>query len=477
MSNRISQDRTVQALNPIGGGIVRGIQNETEVKEQASLLVIGFSCLLLLALANFFVYLISGRYFIEDHAYVFITLNLSLLLLLATYSPVSSLALLLAILPMAERLFEFEIWVITWNPYTLGVVAFSVYMLYSVFIKGKKFFWKTHDVILVVILLSFFASTMFSENIYESGYLYFHSLVIPFLSYALIKVFIEKEADFEFVKSIFFASITFLALYTFYLFLKTHTRPYPFGVPPIGVATLIVLPLIYWLLSGRFKSPFRLPLFLVNVAGLVSTASRVYVLSFLASPFLKKLAKRGLLKLYLAFMIVGLVFTVLISVKPEIIKPPRDVQWSKETTLRRLTDIDYYRDALYRRAVLYRYGFEVFLEHPILGAGLFRESKRLGGRYITQHNFHVEWLEYSGILGWSLFFLMFAFFFREAEKGDETTRLFGLIVLVMLMNSFTNGFMHGKMPYVIFVTMGFAMARKKLIETGVLQVKDSTEGR
>ena len=125
-------------------------------------------------------------------------------------------------------------------------------------------------------------------------------------------------------------------------------------------------------------------------------------------------------------------------------------------------DINLWKEALYWRAFSYHEGIANFSSAPVFGVGLYK-----GEVYVTRHNFHVEWLEYGGIVGYLLYtgsFLLHFLSFSAYATFDRFIAINLLILLVILSNSFTNGFMHGIMPYIAFVIIGFNEARRKMIK-------------
>lgn len=380
------------------------------------------------------------------------------------------LCLALFILPYAKKILNFEIWVITFNPYTISIVLLSFYSLFLVLFGRIRYEFDLIDFIILLICISFFTSTILSENVIDAGFLAFHAIFIPVLSYFAIKALTENDFDYKLLIYFFLFSLSVYAAFALINFLKTHERVFVFSVPPIGVATYLSVAIFYLLYNKWYKNFWGFLSFLLNVSGFLVTFSRVYTLTVLFSPVFYKIFRKGKAMLLISFFFISTLFlTIAISYSPNFLTKVDEDQCfkvrSQERTFMRLLNIDFYKCALYSRAMLYKIGLENFSDHPFFGVGLYRGPTR-GLAVITQHNFHIEWLEFGGFFGYILYIALFTCFFKKygAFVSDNIIAINLLIVFVILCNSLTNGFMHGKIPYVAFIVMGFTAARHKILK-------------
>ena len=101
------------------------------------------------------------------------------------------------------------------------------------------------------------------------------------------------------------------------------------------------------------------------------------------------------------------------------------------------------------------------MKHPILGTGL-----KPGRVNVTTHNFHIEWLQYGGIIGGILgtgIFLSFFLLNRSTIQKDPYRVAIFCIIAIVLMNCMTNGIMHGYRNIVIFGLIGMTEARRLIM--------------
>lgn len=235
-----------------------------------------------------------------------------------------------------------------------------------------------------------------------------------------------------------------------------------FSRDSIAIGTFALVSLAYLVFSGRYKSGVGLFLILGNIGGLAASLSRGYIVLIALTPILYRVVRRGWgLGLLLSFMLTTLAVTVVLTDQPELSKPEGKFSTQFENSLERITNPDYWKMGLYSRLLTFRSSIRNFEENPIFGTGL----KTLVGTATTVHNVHLEWLEYGGFIGYGLFFSVFGLHFWSTArfaKADPLVAANLVIVLVILLNGLTNGFMHGVMPYVAFIVMGFNEARARL---------------
>ena len=122
----------------------------------------------------------------------------------------------------------------------------------------------------------------------------------------------------------------------------------------------------------------------------------------------------------------------------------------------RLFSPSHWMYSLQIRFLDHRTGLDVFLKHPVLGTGILP-----GEHMVTQHNFHVEWLQCGGVVGYVLFALtIMDFFWRLGPRcrNDKELAITVAAAMAVMLNSLLNGLLHGEIPLLLFTIFGFGMA-------------------
>lgn len=403
-----------------------------------------------------------GDKFARDLAIPFAIIDSILILIGIILDRVGFLALILASLPFSYGIGQIEIGIVTFNPYILGMIFYVVIMLPEIF----RFFLNTKISVTERILLSlslvFFISTLYSDDLIGSGYLAFHAIFIPLITFIVLKYSLRKEDEWEKVNVIFLSGTVAFAAFAIIAYAETQTRATAFGVPYIGVATLMVVPIIKLITMHAWRNIFLALSLLISIIALLVTFSRMYLVVLLFAPLMYRFIRKGFAaSLIVALFSISMLFTLTLVFMP---KDFNNFSYDKEeeSTYQRITNIENWMRSLYGRAYAYEYGFNNFYTSPIVGVGLYK-----GKKMVTQHNFNVEWLEYGGLLGYFLYIAVFIYHFRHAQywaKHDTYIASNLLIILVILANSSTNGFMHGIMPIVAFLVMGLTESRIRILK-------------
>lgn len=384
------------------------------------------------------------------------------------------LCMVLAFLPFTEGAFKFEFGIITFSPFTMGIIVLGLAALFLVLLGRVRYRLERFDLVLAALCVFYMCSLLTSSNMVDGGYLAFHALFIPTLTYFVLRVFLSTPERLDLAFAFFAWGIGVFCLASLGHSLSTMERVSFLRVPPVSAATLAVAPLLFVLYSGRGLNRSGLLLALTSLLTMVLSFSRMYFLLFALSPLIMAPIRRGkALKAFLYMLPVTLWLTVALamSVPEEYV----DSYWQYTRTVGidkryredesgagRVLNPSHWKKTLEVRALLYRIGLENFLEHPLVGTGLYQ-----GKRTVTQHNFHVEWLEFGGIVGYLLTVLAFAAYLGRmaaAAKKDSFLACCVLVVLVILGNALTNGFLHGFFPYIAFLAIGFSYARLSLKE-------------
>jgi len=208
---------------------------------------------------------------------------------------------------------------------------------------------------------------------------------------------------------------------------------------------------------GLWRKPLGLIAGVCLVVGLATTFSRGYLLLLTAAPFVYAVVRRGHAgKLIVVMMAVSLLATIALVQSIDYFYVG-NMDQTKEQSADRVTDLDYWRSSLYGRAQYYSLGLEEFKKSPVIGNGFHYGVTTLSGRSVVWHNFHVEWLEYGGLLAYVLYAMLFVSHFfgmgRPARHLPEVASNLTAI-FVILVNGLMNSFTAGISPVLGFLFLG-----------------------
>lgn len=370
---------------------------------------------------------------------------------------------LLFLLPFSKT-FEFELSSVTFSLYTVGLLVMLPIALWREILMRRPYGFRPVDVAIVILGLTFFQSTLLSDDMRQSGFLAFHALFIPIVSYVVVKSMIHTERQYRGALSAVQAGLFLFAIATVVMYLKQGQRPFVFNIPPIGVATLFCMAIVQLLFGYTYWNGLRVIALLAACLALVVTFSRVYLLLTCLSFVVVRLTRsRWVVPMWLTAFVFTLILTIMatVMINPGVL--PREAK-ANVNTWERITDSESYTRALSIRVYNYRLALAGFLKNPLFGSGM---QKGEGGM-ITPHNFHVEWLAYGGMIGYVVYaavFLLHVVAVRREVRTDRWLAANLATLFIVLMNSLTNGFMHGIMPSVAFVVMGLNEARLNLLRT------------
>lgn len=369
--------------------------------------------------------------------------------------------LVIALLPFARGLLQFEVIGITLDLYVFGILLLLPFTVWKLIRHSHLFKFRPVDIMIVVLGLSYLQSTLFSDDILQSGRIAFHALFIPAVTYFVVKGFVTTEKRYNVAFFTFLVSLALFSLATIIVFINTGVRPVVFNIPPIGAATLVVTLLITLLYSNTVPVILRVLGVPVTALALGATFSRVYLLLAIISPLFYKVTRsRKMLIMWIGMFAVTLILTFAAAYLSDI--GNQNVGDSGERSrIERVLEAKYWLQAISNRTSNYRKSLDNFFQSPIFGDGIQR-----GDITVTPHNFNVEWLEYGGIIGYLVYLFVFLSFLASVKRAVLTDRQIAInvtILLVIILNSLTNGFMHGMMPYVAYLLMGFTDARLNIL--------------
>lgn len=404
--------------------------------------------------------------------------NLLMLSVLAVYKPAKLVIIIIAFFPFHRLLPEFKLGIITFNIYTSAMIILFLFALINNFATSwKKYRITLFDLAIVLFgILSLF-SLLLAKDIVESGFLAFHGIFIPVLTYFVVKSFFRGEEDAHELSLVLIFSIGVFALASLQEYAVTHERattPLDFFV---GGATVLFWGGALLMYSGVIRSWFIKLLLGVTIAlGLVVTFSRAYLLILLLSPFVVfALRKRVGRLLVIGMLAIGAGLTALAIGLSGRAGLDAESYAKKDQGIERLTNISVYETTFARRGVMWDRGYKKFLESPAIGWGMHSSVPELGSTSrISYHNNYIDWLAYGGVLG--LMFQLF-FFVRHFQKSDYLKQkspllLVNLLVLLaILANGYANGISHGVMPTLVFLLFGLnevMVSRRRVQEPGVV---------
>lgn len=393
----------------------------------------------------------------REYAMYILPILLMLSILPLTVDATGAVCLVIAWLPFSRGVAQFEIGVITLNPYVLGMFALSMLAILRIIISGVRYQFSRVDLLVILISILYFISTVMSDDVISSGYLAFHAIFVPVISYFVCKSFLKTEEDINKAIMFFIVSVVVFSAIAVIQFATTGKRVEMLGMPFIGVATLTTTGLILIFGTRQWKKPLWLVAASIVLLGVVVSFSRMYLVIILLAPWMYRWIRQGKAKVLISIVLFStLIGTLLISINPEPFKPTH-FDRSLERSFERITSIDYWKGSIYGRAFSYHSGLERFIESPLIGHGLQK-----GEVNVTTHNFPVEWLEYSGLVGYFLWVYLFYLHYKRLNKAalDDKYIATGLLtVIIILLNSVTNGFMHGVIPTIAFIIIGINEAR------------------
>jgi hypothetical protein len=378
----------------------------------------------------------------------------------------------LAWLPFSVGAATFEVGLVTLTLY-ITVILFLIPMaVYRKLFGPYRFGLRPIDFQIILLSTSYLTSTFFARNPLGAGYLAVHAIFVPVASYYVIKALVETEKEYRHsvtALTIGFSVFCMVALVAFIdsgmtMRVRVLSRD-AIAVSTMSMAALVIL--FLFTTAPRFIRGLGV---LSNLGGLLASMTRSYLVLLFLAPGIWRIirAGRGLL-LIVIFLGVSLGGTLFLSSNSELMKGKG---WNpgQENGLERLTNIEYWKEGLHGRLLTFRESLRHFETAPIFGTGL-RPPDELGS---TVHNFHLEWLEYGGVVGYLLCAGILLSHFMSCQKvavADSWCAGNLTMMTLLLANGLTNGMMHGLMPYLFFILLGLNEARLNLSKRVIADTK------
>lgn len=413
----------------------------------------------------------------SDGRVMLIAIAIPALLVAFFRDPFGMLCLIVFSLPFSLGVLQVEIGIITFSPYTMGVIGALCVAFAGVLFGQLRFRPVPEDLLALLLGFSFLLSTLGAKDITEGGYLAFHGVFIPIVTYFVVKILVRTPEQYRKIIIAFVAGITVFALYGLIQFALQPQRLKILNMSSISAAALMTSALIVVFYSGWWRHVLGKLTVLLLLPALVTTFARGYLVLLLLTPLFYVVFRRGRGVMFISVMLIGsLIGTLIFSQMPGVFEPG-NADRGAEQTAERLTDLDYWKQALYGRAIHYAEGLEKFAESPILGNGFHMGSDKQGVRAIVWHNFHVEWLEYGGLMGYLLYILLLFVHFSGVSRRAKFYKLVAVNLTVMvtiLLNGLTNSFTAGLSPYIGFFFMALNRVSAQLTSEQNLEANRNT---
>ncbi len=233
------------------------------------------------------------------------------------------------------------------------------------------------------------------------------------------------------------------------------------GVDPNDLAMTLALALpVAWYLAGTYRRPFfiwvtrgYIP---VGIVAIGLTGSRgglltsVVALSIVPLTMTKLSPKRMITMMAMLFLAGALA----------VVYVPEKIVQRLATTSTEVEDLK-----AGGRVKMWKAGLHAFPQHPILGFGtssfIRAVTPELGSEALVAHNSFISLLVEQGVVGLTLYLLMFLAVYRGVRRLPRLERRFGLVLLGTLVLAMTPLTWEDQKPvwFVLAALMGFASAR------------------
>jgi O-antigen ligase len=383
----------------------------------------------------------------------------------------------LAWLPFSVGAATFEVGPVTLTLYIVGVLLLIPVALFRALFSAGPYGFRLIDLQIILLCGAYLTSTLLSRDPRGTGYLAVHAILIPVCSYFVTKTLVRTDAEYRRGIAALVAGFSCFGLLSCAAFVASGmaVRVRFLSRDAIAISTMSITALIA-LAAFRSSPPlWRVAAGAANVSGLAASMARSYLVLLVAAPALWRAVRSGFaLVLLLLLLIVSLAGTLFLSWNPDLMKA-RGWNPGRENSAERLTNIEYWKEGLHGRLLTFRESLRQFEAAPIFGTGMRPPDDQQAS---TVHNFHLEWLEYGGLTGYLLYAgLLLAHFAaaRRAARTDPWCAANLTCMLLILANGLTNGMMHGIMPYVLFLLLGFNEARLTMLITAPEETGAATE--
>ncbi|WKZ11750.1 MAG: O-antigen ligase family protein [Gammaproteobacteria bacterium] len=377
--------------------------------------------------------------------------------------PFGMLCLILFLLPFSLGVLQIEIGIVTFNPYTLGIMAALLVAVAGLGMGRLRYRSAPEDLGVLLLGISFLLSTLRAHDKVQAGFLAFHGVFIPVVTYFALKTLVHTPDQYRKALVAFVGGITAFALYGLFEFARNPVRLHVLNMPSISAAALLTTGLIVIMYSGWWRKPLAMLAALVLFGALLATFSRGYLVLLLLTPLFFRILRRGHATTLIVAMLVASLLGTLLLVQTSEMFEVEGLDKGQEQTAERLTDPGFWLNSLYGRGRYYAVGLQEFARSPFLGNGFHQNFVSTAGRAVVWHNFHVEWLEYGGLSAYLLYVTVLILHFRGMSRAARTRRAVAVNLtafFVILLNGLTNSFTAGISPILGFLLMALNHAHQ-----------------
>ncbi len=391
--------------------------------------------------------------------------------------PFGMLCLVLLLLPFSLGVLQIEIGIVTFNPYTLGIMGALLVVIAGMAMGKLRYRFAPEDVGVLLLGLSFLLSTLRARNTVEAGFLAFHGVFIPIVTYFALKTLIRTPEQYRKALVAFVSGVTAFALFGLFEFARNPVRLHVLNMPSISAAALLTAGLIVITYSGWWRKPLAMLAALALFGALLATFSRGYLVLLLLTPLFFRILRRGHATTLMVAMLAASLIGTLVFVQVYELFHVEGLDKGQEQTAERITDLGYWLNSLYGRARYYSVGLQEFARSPIIGNGFHQNFVSGDGHAVVWHNFHVEWLEYGGIIAYLLYVAVLVLHFRgmsRAARSQRTVAVNLMVIFTILLNGLMNSFTAGISPILGFLFMALNRARDNYIASETRSARSVT---
>lgn len=366
----------------------------------------------------------------------------------------------LAWLPFSVGAATFEIGFVTLTLYMASILLLIPMALYRKFSGKYPFGLRLVDCGIILLCSSYLTSTLFARNPLGAGYLAVHAIFVPVASYYVIKALVETESEYRQAITALTIGFSLFCLVALATFIESGMtlRVRVLSRDAIAVSTMSMVALVIFFISTTVPRLIRGLGILASLGGLIASMARSYLVLLVLAPGIWRIVRAGRGFLFIViFLGASLGGTLFLSSNSELMKA-KGWKPGQENGIERLTNIEYWKEGLHGRLLTFQESLRHFEAAPIFGTGL-RPPDELGS---TVHNFHLEWLEYGGVVGYLLCAGILLSHYMSSQKvavSDPWCAGNLTMMILLFANGLTNGMMHGLMPYLFFILLGFNEAR------------------
>jgi len=398
-----------------------------------------------------------------DYKLLVLLINLLLFALLAVYDTPLGFKTAIMLLPFDAILPSYKVaGLVAIDLYVEAILVLAVICLLKVVLGQLKYRFSSLDLIVLSFALIALTFLFTSSDIHRSGYCYFHIVGVPTLTYFIVRVVLNSEAEYRSFRTHLLFSITVMAAAVVVIFAVTRQRVDLFRGLESGTLFTLAIFLLWSARKERFLS-----LSVVNFAGLLFCFPRALLFCLFCSPVICLIVKKGLGRVFflivIIFSLLGTIWLQTVVTDSDYRESGRELDKKQrystsidtiEKSSTRLTDMDFFKNSIYGRVGLWKADLPNFYAQPLFGAGVGMTNTKTA----SSHNVHVQLLSSVGLVGYLVFHLLLlqSLGYKSVRAGGMLHRdllFYSTIVFIAYIDGLTNGLMHGLFNYTLFPVM------------------------